>query len=233
VSFAKTVLAIVRGEKQAFNSVRNEEHGEKYWEAAYKTNIGIDPKLIWNGEAAHHSHKKIPRPQIVYRESPFPDCREAYDWRQLSTAINVGLHQKESDLGTLETERGRRRIERSLSKLAFPNDVAKLRERIRVWVEEEIALNAKVGFPGRAIRDGALREIYILDGGFLFILSKDHSLGGEILMKTSNVNLFLPSTMGEAARRRFSLMSFQDRPIGTKNKKQVWKEKGYFEFVAW
>lgn len=212
---------------------------EKYWEAAYNANVGIDPRKVWKESANPYPQHPLPDPVNITRESIFVDSREACDWNTLGEAVYFGMQQNAGELGTLESEKGRKNVEEAVKQLVNPDLLETLRERVRAWINDETAKNTQHGFDGRALRNGAMREIFILDGPFLFLLNRNSwkrdvfSKGGEKLMQASDVKLFLPTGKIQAGKRRFSRGEFIDPPLGTKLPHETWKEKGYFENIAW
>ena len=215
---------------------------ERYWEEAYKANIGVDPSLVSNPSGSSFPQIVSPSPLRISKEGPNLDCRGAIAWKKFGKAINDGMRGHKNEEGILETEEGRNKVASYLSQphpetnipLVNSRKIESLRARIREWIREETAQNDRIGFPGRSVVNGSLRQIFILDGSLLFLQTDPNKgAGGERLMKACDVKLFLPTLEKEAIQRCFSQMEYMDPPRGTRKPEQTWMYEGYFSEVAW
>lgn len=230
------------GTARAFADERGNRSYERYWEAAYKANIGVDPGLVSNSSSSHFPRLFPPTPIRISKKGPNRDCRGAIAWTELGRAINDGIRGHKNDKGILETEEGREKIAAYLDQpqtntripLVDSRKLEPLRERIRHWIREETAQNDRIGFEGRSVINGSLREIFILEGSHLFLQTHPNKgAGGEKLMKICDVKLFLPTLETEAIQRCFSQRQYMDPPRGSRKSGETWMFEGYFSEVAW
>jgi hypothetical protein len=230
------------GAALALAEERGQRAVERYWEEAYKANIGVDPSLVSKPSGSSFPQMVPPAPIRISKEGPNLDCRGAIAWKKFGKAINDGMKGHKNEEGTLETEEGRNRIASYLAqphpKTSIPlvnsRKIEPLRARIREWIREETAQNDRIGFPGRSVVAGSLRQIFILNGSLLFLQTDPNKgAGGERLMKACDVKLFLPTLEKEAIQRCFSQREYMDPPRGTRKPEQTWMYEGYFSEVAW
>ena len=230
------------GAVRIFANERCNRSYERYWEAAYKANIGVDPGLVSNSSTYHFPQLVAPTPIRISKKGPNLDCRGAVDWVKFGKAINDGMRGHKNEEGMLETEEGQEKIEAYLGEthsntgipLVNSRKLEPLRERIREWIRKETAQNDRIGFPGRSVVDGSLREMLILDGSLLYLQSHPNKgAGGEKLMKACDVKLFLSTLETEAIRRCFSQREYLDPPQGTRQPEETWMFEGYISEVAW
>jgi hypothetical protein len=230
------------GAARVLANERGSRSYERYWEAAYEASIGVDPHHVSNSSSRHFPSLVAPTPIRIPKQGPIMDCRGAVDWVKFGKAINDGMRGHKNKEGILETEEGRDKIEAYLSQtnpktgipLVDSKKLEPLRKRIREWIREETAQNDRIGFPGRSVVDGSLRQMLILDGSLLFLQTHPgKGAGGEKLMKACDVNLFLPTLEAEAIQRRFSQEEYMDPPRGTRRPEHSWMFEGYFSEVAW
>jgi hypothetical protein len=230
------------GAARALAEERGRRPYEHYWQEAYNANVGIDPSLVSNPSSSSFPQMVPPAPIRVSKEGPNLDCRGAIAWTKLGKAINDGMRGHKNEEGTLETEEGRDRIASDLAqphpKTQIPlvncRKLEPLRDRIREWIREETAQNDRIGFQGRSVVNGSLRQIFILDGSLLYLQTElNKGAGGEQLMKACDVKLFLPTLEAEAIQRCFSQREYMDPPRGTRKPEQTWMYEGYFSEVAW
>jgi energy-coupling factor transporter ATP-binding protein EcfA2 len=230
------------GAARTFAKERCNRSYERYWEAAYKANIGVDPGLVSNSSSSHFPQLVAPTPIRISKKGPNLDCRGAVDWVKFGKAINDGMRGHKNEEGMLETEEGQEKIEAYLGQthpntgipLVNSRKLEPLRERIREWIRKETAQNDRIGFPGRSVVDGSLREMLILDGSLLYLQSHPNKgAGGEKLMKAFDVKLFLSTLETEAIQRCFSQREYLDPPQGTRQPEETWMFEGYISEVAW
>lgn len=215
---------------------------ERYWEAAYKANIGVDPGLVSSSSSSHFPQLVAPTPIRISKKGPNLDCRGAVDWVKFGKAINDGMKGYKNEQGMLETDEGKEKIKAYLGQM-HPNTgiplvnsrkLEPLRERIREWIRKETAQNDRIGFPGRSVVDGSLREMLILDGSLLYLQSHPKKgAGGEKLMKACDVKLFLSTLETEAIQRCFSQREYLDPPQGIRQPEETWMFEGYISEIAW
>jgi hypothetical protein len=239
---AMEVMNPQTGAARAFADERGHRSFERYWEEAYKANVGVDPSLVSSSSSSCFPQFVPPSPIRMAKTGPNLDCRGAIAWTRFGKAINDGMRGHKNEEGSLETEEGRDRIASYLSQLhpktriplVNSRNLEPLRERIREWIREETAQNDGIGFPGRSVVDGSLRQMFILDGSLLFLQTDPNKgAGGERLMKTCDVKLFLPTLETEAIQRCFGQREYIDPPRGTRKPEQTWMYEGYFSEVAW
>jgi hypothetical protein len=230
------------GAARALADLRGQSSLERYWEEAYKANIGVDPSAVSNAFSSRYPQMVPPAPMRMSKEGPNLDCRGAVAWEELGKAINDGMRGHKNEEGSLETEEGRDKIASYLAQpdpktripLVNSRKLEPLRERIRDWIRDETAHNDRIGFPGRSVVDGSLRQIFIFDGSLIFLQTHpDKGAGGEKLLKVCDVKLFLPTLKEEAIQRCFSQREYMNPPRGIRKPEQTWMYEGYFSEVAW
>jgi hypothetical protein len=208
---------------------KNQLLRKDFWEYAYQENIGIDPRMLYQGPF----YPPIPRPDpLTTQKDGFnTDCRQAIDWLRFLPCIDeiakgIDCDLEVTDATALTVERMRRG--ESLNMIR-PEIMDQEMERIRRWVTEQSKLNSDLGFSGCFVHDGTLKRTALVEGFLLYLQDEDNPIPVmKTLRESLDIKLFLPTSRKTARARRFARPEYRNA-----QPHQFWKSACYFDKIAW
>jgi uridine kinase len=201
---------------------------DSYWAAAVEANIGVSPHLMESRGDIRFPADFKPMPRMVINDGSNMDCRMSIDWPTFFARANRGMMNNDGDKGVMATEEGRKLVKEYMDQMDA-NFVNRLKSLIRKFIVDQTSRNSKCGFKGRAVVNGAIQDIFIMEGPLLCILG----VGTEKLMDHCDVKIFLPTSKGVAINRRLNRLEENGEAYERDKAGGVGITEGYFEGVVW